>query len=62
MMDETKEIYKSGGVWRLADYGVTTCHVASADGPANNAMPPTDAWTVTGGIEPLPMLELRGSC
>ena len=32
MMDDTHEIYKWGGAWRFADYGVRTYYVASEAG------------------------------
>lgn len=60
--DPTHEIYSSGGVWRLADYGVATFYVATGDGRAGNAMPPTSGFTVTGGAEPPPRLDLGQSC
>ena len=61
--DDTHEIYSSGGVWRLADYGVGLAYVASHDGPADNAMPPAGGYTVAGlGTEPPPSLDLGSGC
>eukprot|EP01052_Picozoa_sp_SAG31_P008529 SAG31_NODE_433_length_15750_cov_6.132579_6_plen_100_part_00 len=60
--DNEHEIYNHGGVWRLADYGVATYYVANVDGPAENAMPPKSGYTVTGGSEPTPQLDLGPAC
>ena len=62
MKDDTHEIYSSGGAWRLADYGVATYYEATADGPEGNAMPPRDAYTVTAGQAPTPVLDLGPAC
>lgn len=42
--------------------GVATYYVASEDGPVDNGMPPINAWTVTGGVVPTPLLNLGPSC
>ena len=58
MMDDTHEIYKWGGVWRFADFGVATYYVANIDGPDGNALPPVSGgdWRVTAGTSPPPDL------
>jgi hypothetical protein len=58
MMDDTHEIYKWGGAWRFADYGVATYYVANDAGPFDNAVPPEDPsqWGVTAGTAPSPSL------
>ena len=58
MMDDTHEIYKWGGVWRFADFGVATYYVANVDGPDGNALPPVSGgdWRVTAGTSPPPDL------
>ena len=58
MMDATHEIYKWGGAWRFADYGVRTYYVANEDGPFDNAVPPSEPgqWGVTAGTAPAPSL------
>lgn len=58
MMDTTHEIYKWGGAWRFADYGVRTYYVANDAGPFDNAVPPSEPaqWDVTAGTAPAPTL------
>ena len=62
MMDDTHEIYKWGGVWRFADFGVATYYVANVDGPDGNALPPVSGgdWRVTAGTSPPPDLTAAG--
>lgn len=58
--DATHEIYSSGGVWRLAHFGIATFYVAGGDGPAANTLPPRGGFRVTGGVEPPPRLAISG--
>jgi hypothetical protein len=69
MKDDTHEIYRwspSGGcddgscVWRFADFGVATYYVATAQGLADNELPPASAsqWQATAGHGPMPALNL----
>ena len=74
MKDDTHEIYRWGAssehaqagfqagqsVWRFADFGVATYYVSTAQGLADNEIPPADSsqWRATAGRGPMPRLDL----
>eukprot|EP01065_Artemidia_motanka_P000148 TRINITY_DN1004_c4_g1_i1.p1 TRINITY_DN1004_c4_g1~~TRINITY_DN1004_c4_g1_i1.p1 ORF type:complete len:3237 (+),score=934.30 TRINITY_DN1004_c4_g1_i1:701-9712(+) len=57
-MDKTHHIYRWGGKWRLAQYGVKTYYVHSA---GQLSLPPSSGYGVTGGQSPAPTVVAGGS-
>ena len=74
MKDDTHEIYRwtsdnptnqqgfqaDQSVWRFADFGIKLAYVATAQGLANNEIPPADStqWRAQGARAPMPRLDL----